>query len=112
LSSAFGYWHKVVDKRVKPLVAILLLKIARYFSYSDEKVAKLYKSKFAKKRLIIFFSEPLIAFLISLKPYYFFKFLSSFSILQYSIFLLFLFMFSSCLIVRSKILEITPNYSE
>lgn len=49
LSSAFGYWHKVVDKRVKPLVAILLLKIARYFSYSDEKVAKLYKSKFAKK---------------------------------------------------------------
>lgn len=51
LSRAFGYWHRVVDKRIKPLVAIPLLKIARYFSYSDEKIAKLYKSKYAEEKV-------------------------------------------------------------
>jgi hypothetical protein len=51
LSSAFGYWYRVVDKRIKPLVAIPLLKIARYFSYSDEKIAKLYRSKYAEEKV-------------------------------------------------------------
>jgi len=40
-----------VDATLKPLVAIPLLKITRYFSYSDEKIAKLYSSKYAKKKV-------------------------------------------------------------
>lgn len=51
LSRAWGYWHKMVDKRIKPLVAIPLLKVTRYFSYSDEKIAKLYKSKYAEDKV-------------------------------------------------------------
>jgi hypothetical protein len=51
LSRAWGYWHKVVDKKIKPLIAIPLLKITRYYSYSDEKIAKLYKSKYAEEKV-------------------------------------------------------------
>jgi len=51
LSRAWGYWHRGVDKKLKPLIAIPLLKITRYFSYSDEKIAKLYKSKYAEEKV-------------------------------------------------------------
>jgi len=51
LSRAWGYWHKEVDRRLKPLIAIALLKVTRYFSYSDEKIAKLYKSKYAVEKV-------------------------------------------------------------
>lgn len=51
LSRAWGYWHKKVEEKIKPLVAIPLLKITRYFSFSDEKIAKLYKSKYAEEKV-------------------------------------------------------------
>jgi len=51
LSRAWGYWHREVDRELKPLVAIPLLKVTRYFSYSDEKIAKLYKSKYAVEKV-------------------------------------------------------------
>jgi DNA modification methylase len=51
LASAWSYWHRVVDKRMKPLVAIPLLKVTRYFSYSDEKITKLYRSKYAEGKV-------------------------------------------------------------
>jgi len=51
LSRAWGYWHKEVDRKFKPLVAIPLLKVTRYFSYSDEKISKLYKSKYAVEKV-------------------------------------------------------------
>jgi len=51
LSRAWGYWHEKVEEKIKPLVAIPLLKITRYFSFSDEKIAKLYKSKYAEEKV-------------------------------------------------------------
>uniref|UniRef100_A0A7C3YGG1 site-specific DNA-methyltransferase (cytosine-N(4)-specific) n=2 Tax=cellular organisms TaxID=131567 RepID=A0A7C3YGG1_9EURY len=51
LSSMWGYWHREVDEKIKPLLAIPLLKVTRYFSYSDEKITKLYKSKYAKEKV-------------------------------------------------------------
>jgi len=51
LSRAWGYWHGVVGRRLKPLVAIPLLKVTRYFSYSDEKISKLYRSKYAEEKV-------------------------------------------------------------
>jgi len=51
LSRAWGYWRREVDRRLKPLVAIPLLKVTRYFSYSDEKIAKLYRSKYAVEKV-------------------------------------------------------------
>ncbi|MEM1634105.1 MAG: DNA methyltransferase [Nanopusillaceae archaeon] len=64
LSKLWGYWHfEIYDKAKKKeelqkayLVAIPLFKITRYFSYSDEKISKLYKSKYARhnRNLILF----------------------------------------------------------
>ena len=51
ISRAWGYWRDSVDRRLKPLVAIPLLKVTRYFSYSDERVAKLYRSKRAEEKV-------------------------------------------------------------
>ncbi|WP_206203781.1 hypothetical protein [Thermococcus sp. 21S9] len=51
LKRVWAYYHEVVPDNIKPLVAIPLLKVTRYFSYSDEKIAKLYKSKYAKKKV-------------------------------------------------------------
>jgi hypothetical protein len=51
LSRAWDYWHRAVDKKIKPLVAIPLLKVTRYFSYSDEKIAKLYRSRYAEEKV-------------------------------------------------------------
>jgi hypothetical protein len=46
-----GYYHNLEDNKLKKLLVIPLLKITRYFSYSDEKIHKLYKSKYAKKKV-------------------------------------------------------------
>jgi DNA modification methylase len=51
LSKAWGYWHYQVPDKVKPLVAIPLLKVSKYFSYADLQVAKLYKSKKSIERI-------------------------------------------------------------
>lgn len=51
LSRAWGFWRRGVDRRLKPVVAIPLLKVTRYFSYSDEKIAKLYRSKRAEEKV-------------------------------------------------------------
>lgn len=59
LSKLWGYWHREVYSRAKTkeelqkayLIAIPLLKVTRYFSYSDEKISKLYKSKYAKEKV-------------------------------------------------------------
>jgi len=51
LSRAWGYYHYQVPEKLKPVVAIPLLKITRYFSYSDEKIPKLYRSKYAIEKV-------------------------------------------------------------
>jgi len=51
LSRAWGYWRREVDRKLKPLVAVPLLKVTRYFSYSDERIPKLYKSKYAEEKV-------------------------------------------------------------
>ena len=59
LSRAWGFWHKEVYGKARNdeeiarsyLVAIPLLKVTRYFSFSDEKIAKLYRSKHAKEKV-------------------------------------------------------------
>jgi len=51
LSRAWGYWHNEVEEGLRPLVAIPLLKVTRYFSFSDEKIAKLYRSKYAEEKV-------------------------------------------------------------
>ncbi|MEM4619143.1 MAG: DNA methyltransferase [Desulfurococcaceae archaeon] len=59
LSRLWGFWNKEVYSRAKSreklgkayLVAIPLLKITRFFSFSDEKIAKLYKSKYAIEKI-------------------------------------------------------------
>ncbi|MEM1983316.1 MAG: DNA methyltransferase [Sulfolobales archaeon] len=51
LSRVWGYWHYVVPKELKPVIAVPLLKVSRYFSYSDEKISKTYKSKRAVEKV-------------------------------------------------------------
>lgn len=58
LSKIWGYWHYEIfqnanelEKIVAYIISIPLLKITRYFSYSDEKIAKLYKSKYAIQKV-------------------------------------------------------------
>lgn len=51
LSRVWGYYHYQVPEKLKPVVAIPLLKITRYFSYSDEKIPKLYRSKYAIEKV-------------------------------------------------------------
>jgi len=51
LAKAWGYYHYAVPRKLKPLIAIPLLKVTRYFSYSDTQVSKLYKSKRAIERV-------------------------------------------------------------
>jgi len=51
LSRAWGYYHYQVPEKLKPVVAIPLLKITRYFSYSDEKIPKLCKSEYSVKKV-------------------------------------------------------------
>lgn len=50
LSRAWGFTHSSPDE-IKRIILIPLLKTTRYFSFSDEKVHKLYSSKFSKKKI-------------------------------------------------------------
>jgi hypothetical protein len=50
LYQAWGLTH-ALDEEKKHLLAIPLLKTTRYFSYSDENVHKLYKSKHSKSKI-------------------------------------------------------------
>jgi DNA modification methylase len=51
LIKAWGYVHSLEDASIKNLLLIPLLKTTRYFSYSDEKIHKLYCSKYAKQKV-------------------------------------------------------------
>lgn len=55
LTRAWGYWHYEIARNFEPakawIVAIPLLKVTRYFSFSDEKVPKLYKSKLSVQKV-------------------------------------------------------------
>jgi DNA modification methylase len=50
LSKTWGFAHSITDE-AKYLLLIPLLKVTKYFSYGDEKVHKLYKSKFSRKKI-------------------------------------------------------------
>ncbi|MBD3405295.1 MAG: hypothetical protein GF411_04050 [Candidatus Lokiarchaeota archaeon] len=50
ISRAWGYVHSL-DYHDSLLLKIPLVKTTRYFSWSDEKTHKLYKSKFAKRKI-------------------------------------------------------------
>ena len=50
LSKVWGFVHSL-DSETKYILLIPLLKVTRYFSYSDEKVHKLYKSKYSIKKV-------------------------------------------------------------
>lgn len=50
LSKTWGFAHSLTDE-TKYVLLIPLLKVTKYFSYGDEKVHKLYKSKFARKKI-------------------------------------------------------------
>lgn len=51
LFKTWGYVHSLEDTSIKNLLLIPLLKTTRYFSYSDEKIHKLYSSKHAKQKV-------------------------------------------------------------
>lgn len=51
LSKAWGFYHYGANEYEKRLLLVPLLKITKYFSYADEKVHKLYKSKYAKAKV-------------------------------------------------------------
>ncbi len=50
LARAWGFVHSLDDES-KYIFLIPLIKVTRYFSYSDEKVHKLYKSKYSIKKV-------------------------------------------------------------
>lgn len=50
LYKTWGFVH-LQPKETKYLLLIPLLKVTRYFSYSDEKIHKLYRSKFSRKKI-------------------------------------------------------------
>ncbi len=50
LSKAWGFVHSLENER-KYLLLIPLINVTRYFSWSDEKVHKLYKSKHSKQKI-------------------------------------------------------------
>jgi DNA modification methylase len=51
LSKAWGFYHQAADEYTKKLLLVPLLKLTKYFSYADEKVHKLYKSRYAKEKV-------------------------------------------------------------
>lgn len=51
LSKAWGFVHSLDDEVAKYILIIPLLKVTKYFSYADEKIHKLYKSKYAKRKI-------------------------------------------------------------
>jgi len=50
LSKAWGFVHSL-DNETKYIFLIPLINVTRYFSYGDEKVHKLYKSKYSRKKV-------------------------------------------------------------
>lgn len=50
LSKSWGFVHSLEGEN-KYLLLIPLLKVTRYFSWSDEKVHKLYRSKYSRKKI-------------------------------------------------------------
>ncbi|MEO0143477.1 MAG: hypothetical protein ABIL45_00915 [candidate division WOR-3 bacterium] len=50
LSKAWGFVHSLPEN-IKYFFLIPLLKTTRYFSFADEKVHKLYKSKYSRKKI-------------------------------------------------------------
>ena len=50
LSKTWGFAHSLTDE-TKYVLLIPLLNVTKYFSYGDEKVHKLYKSKFSRKKI-------------------------------------------------------------
>jgi len=50
LSKTWGFAHSLPDE-TKYVVLIPLMKVTKYFSYGDEKVHKLYKSKYSRKKI-------------------------------------------------------------
>ena len=50
LSRAWGFTHSL-DDETKYILLIPLINVTRYFSYGDEKVHKLYKSKYSRKKV-------------------------------------------------------------
>ncbi len=50
LSKSWGFAH-ALPREMKRVLLLPLIKVTKYFSYGDEKVHKLYKSKFSKKKI-------------------------------------------------------------
>lgn len=50
LAKAWGFVHSLQDER-KYLLLIPLINVTRYFSWGDEKVHKLYKSKYSRRKI-------------------------------------------------------------
>jgi hypothetical protein len=50
LSRTWGFVHSLIDES-KYLLLIPLINVTRYFSFGDEKVHKLYKSKYSRKKI-------------------------------------------------------------
>jgi hypothetical protein len=51
LSKAWSFYHYSADEYTKRLLLVPLLKLTKDFSYADEKIHKLYKSKHAKEKV-------------------------------------------------------------
>jgi hypothetical protein len=51
LSKAWSFYHQTADEYTKRLLLVPLLKLTKHFSYADEKLHKLYKSKHAKEKV-------------------------------------------------------------
>jgi hypothetical protein len=51
LSKAWSFYHHSADECTKRLLLVPLLKLTKHFSYTDEKLHKLYRSKHAKEKV-------------------------------------------------------------
>jgi len=51
LSKAWSFYHQLANESVKRLLLVPLLKLTKHFSYADEKLHKLYRSKHAKEKV-------------------------------------------------------------
>jgi hypothetical protein len=51
LSKAWSFYHQSTDEYTKRLLLVPLLKLTKHFSYADEKLHKLYRSKHAKEKV-------------------------------------------------------------
>lgn len=51
ISKAWGYYHFSADEDIKKLILIPLFKVSKYFSYADEKVYKLFRSRYSREKI-------------------------------------------------------------